>query len=1050
MAQIDWTGAVNGYFDNASYWSGGAVPGASDDAILNAPGAAFTVTSNANETVHGVQTAANATLDVTAGVFTAYAGTDGGVNAGTIEVGEVGGPSASFTFGGTLDNTGTVAIYNKPGSYVPVLTIGAAGAALSGGGQVELTGSTIVTGAAAGVTLTNIDNTITAQGFFGDHKLALVNEAAGVIDGAGGRLYINTGTSLITNAGLIESSGSNTQIQSSVANTGTLEAAGGGRLFLYGQGAGETIDDSAGGVILAADGSTVFLAQATIVGGYLRTAGTGVIEAAGHVDTLDGTTSAVTNEGTVVIQNNNSLALEGTIANTGAIELDGRYFYSLPAATLAIGAGGATLSGGGQILLTNAGNDVITGAGGGAMLVNIDNTISGAGKIGLGDGNLTLVNGAGGVIDSNLSNSRGLTINTGSNVVTNAGLIEANGVGLVLHGTVAGAGTIAAIGANVALQSADIIGGALTSSGAGKIVAVGNGRLDGSASAVSNAGQFYVEPGATLTVQGSIANSGTIDVGGPSAVAVLAIDPAGVTLSGGGLVAVGPSSAIEGAGGTAATLVNAGDTITGTGTIFATNLVIDNLKGGAIGSHGAGALTLESVYQIVNNGVLAGTGAGGLSIENTYVDQSGGGVTYAGDGSKVVLGGGAIENGTLLTAGSGVIVNEGTLEAGSRRGGGHLSIHNALIDQRLGGEILAEERSTVVLSGADIIGGTLATSRDGKIVTGLGLNILDGTSGEVLNTATVTVSGGTELGLEGAIDNVGRIAVGGSIKGASLSANVDVTLSGGGTIAASKLATNSLFGAATTAVTVTNIDNHIATAGTLGNANLTLINQSGGVIQSHKAASLTIDTGSNILVNAGTIKAVSFLAIQSAVDNTGHLVVEGGDMRIAAAVTGSGTATIDGGTLQFMAGFDENVTFTHRNPHQTGVLELARPVSYTGTVIGFEDELILDGIHGGTASFSGSATRGVLTVSDGATTASIHLKGDYVGVQFAVGQDSSGDAVVTIAPAGHGGHAATPPPHAFVAAMASFVPTAAGPVHLHPPTERLAPLALAGPRAAMA
>ncbi|HEY5008453.1 MAG TPA: hypothetical protein VII42_10635, partial [Caulobacteraceae bacterium] len=86
MAEIHWLKPVGDSFSDALDWSGGRVPGPADDAILDAGGmgsAPYAVIVSTRETVVSIQTAANATLDVDAGMFTAAAGSGAGINAGT-------------------------------------------------------------------------------------------------------------------------------------------------------------------------------------------------------------------------------------------------------------------------------------------------------------------------------------------------------------------------------------------------------------------------------------------------------------------------------------------------------------------------------------------------------------------------------------------------------------------------------------------------------------------------------------------------------------------------------------------------------------------------------------------------------------------------------------------------------------------------------------------------------------------------------------------------------------------------------------------------------
>ena len=69
----------------------------------------------------------------------------------------------------------------------------------------------------------------------------------------------------------------------------------------------------------------------------------------------------------------------------------------------------------------------------------------------------------------------------------------------------------------------------------------------------------------------------------------------------------------------------------------------------------------------------------------------------------------------------------------------------------------------------------------------------------------------------------------------------------------------------------------------------------------------------------------------------------------------------------------------------------------------------------GEATFSGNASSGILTVSDGTRTASIKLADDYRTTHFTASSDGQGGTIVVGST-----DAASIPPHAFVAAMASL------------------------------
>ena len=139
--------------------------------------------------------------------------------------------------------------------------------------------------------------------------------------------------------------------------------------------------------------------------------------------------------------------------------------------------------------------------------------------------------------------------------------------------------------------------------------------------------------------------------------------------------------------------------------------------------------------------------------------------------------------------------------------------------------------------------------------------------------------------------------------------------------------------------------------------------------------------------------------IASPLANTGTLyAVTAGSLTLEGAVSGAGTARINGGTLYAKAAFSENVTFTGT----TGVLELAHSQTYTGKVSGLStkgtsslDLLDIVFTKGVTkATYSGSKSSGILTVTDGTHTAKITLLGNYTLSTFKVSDDTHGGTSV--------------------------------------------------------
>jgi len=138
------------------------------------------------------------------------------------------------------------------------------------------------------------------------------------------------------------------------------------------------------------------------------------------------------------------LPLGGTVNNTGTIAISSGGAES----DLEILIRGATLQGGGQLVLSDYTQNFVFGGDASAVLDNVDNTISGAGQ--LGNGQLTLRNE--GVIDATGNNP--LVIDTGTNAIVNSGCLEASGAGrLVVNSAVNGGGT-AEIGGSGSIEFA--------------------------------------------------------------------------------------------------------------------------------------------------------------------------------------------------------------------------------------------------------------------------------------------------------------------------------------------------------------------------------------------------------------------------------------------------------------------------------------------------------------------------------------------------------------------------------------------------------------------
>jgi len=250
------------------------------------------------------------------------------------------------TFTGTITNGGSITL-NGGG----VLQIGKGGPklpptiTLTGGGPVTLAGGTIL----------GVQNTA------GNYpRLINVNNAIS------GRGTISTLSSLDNRATINANVASSTLTITDVhiTNSGTLQASGGGILTLAGTGVGLSSSvtntpraGGQGGSILAGNGSTVNLSKVSVTGGFLDTAGTGVMNATGDVGLSNltingsynvgaGTTTGITGR----VRNNGTIAVPRGGTLKGASLINGNKVEAAAGSTVTLSdfnqTGGTTLADG--------------------------------------------------------------------------------------------------------------------------------------------------------------------------------------------------------------------------------------------------------------------------------------------------------------------------------------------------------------------------------------------------------------------------------------------------------------------------------------------------------------------------------------------------------------------------------------------------------------------------------------------------------------------------------------------------------------------------------
>jgi hypothetical protein len=319
----------------------------------------------------------------------------------------------------------------------------------------------------------------------------------GTLSSRGGALELE---SPVNNSGTITADNGSVYIDATVNNSGTIEANF-GKLYIR----NTTLALSS--LVEAINSGQINLYSATLTGGpaTLTTASAGTVWTFDRGSVFDGSAATLNTAAFVIINDNTALTLRGAINNSGDLQLSGG---NTNATDLLID-GNVTLSGGGQITTSGGTQDIITGTSAAATLTNVDNLIEGS--VQLGNGELTLINQASGVINGTGGN---LVINTGASTITNAGLLEASGGGeLDIHGVLNNSGT----------------------------VAVNNGFVVDYTDA-NNSGTMTANAG-TLYLEGAVSNSGAITAAGGNIIVLGSISgPGSTSISSGTLEFDAPAS----------------------------------------------------------------------------------------------------------------------------------------------------------------------------------------------------------------------------------------------------------------------------------------------------------------------------------------------------------------------------------------------------------------------------------------------------------------------------------------------------------------------------
>ncbi len=825
--------------------------------------------------------------------------------------------------GGTVVNQGTITWANGGNIYVPgtltnngTLTVDGTSSmsfgVIVGGTITTQTGAQITSGTLDGVTINGSwqlvgDNSVTVQGGLTlNGTLTLGNASTiGYLNFSGTQTLGGTATVVFgsTNNGnyynglFVTTTGTTLTIGPNVTVSGALGYIG----YVVYQGNSSGNVDNQGTI------------QANVSGGMIGVNGTGD-QIAGNLEALNGAT----------------LSVSGTLANTGTVSVDG---------TSALAFGGTMIGG---TITTQTGAQITSGTLDGV-------TINGSWQL-VGDNSVTVQGG--------LTLNGTLTLGNASTIgyLNFSGTQTLGGTATVVFGStnngnyynglfVTTTGTTLTIGPNVTVSGAlGYIGYVVyqgNSSGnvdnQGTIQAnVSGGMIGVNGTGDQIAGNLEALNGATLSVSGTLANTGTVSVDGTSALAFggtmiggTITTQTGAQITGGTLDGVTVNGNWQVTGDKAVT-VQDGLTLNGTLMLGNTNSIgyLTFSGTGTLGGTGNvvfGSTTYSYSYYTNYNGLFVTPSGTTLTIgPNVTVTGAVGyiGYAYVGNGSYQGNSGGNVDNqGTIqanVNGGTVTVNGAGDQIAGSLEAlnGATLSVSGTLANT---GTVSVDGTSELALSGT-MIGGTITTQTGAQITGGT----LDG----------VTVNGNWQVTGDKAVTVQDGLTLNGTLMLGNTNSIGYLTFSGTGTLGGTG---NVVFGSTTYSysyytnynglfvtpsgttltigpnVTVTGAVGYIGYAyvgngsyqgnsgGNVDNQGTIQANVSGGTIVVNSANNQ--NTGNLEVFNGAT------LSVQGAMSSAGTLLAAGGGtLDIDGTLTNTGLINADSGTIAIAGGVSMNAS----------------------------------------------------------------------------------------------------------------------------------------------
>ena len=910
---ITWNGSSGTDWTNTGNWTGGVLPGLSDDidiptGLTNYPDSnvsgsyqSLTIASGASVTLAGNMTITNAVV----------------VN-GIITVGSHAFSSASISGTGSVTvSTGSVTTTGD--LTVTTLTFTEAGSATVGGNFTP----TSFTANTSTVTLNNTGN-VTGLTF------STLNVMAGTRTVTSSPLTAGT---LTVSGGTLAVGGTNFQAVSAAVGAAVTVGAGGlfsttGALTVNG---GGSVTASGTGTVTVGNGLTVNGTGTISMGTGTLTVSTGGMALNGSGSVTSGGTgaNAITVTGNLVWTNSSSAV---NITGSGALNVTGTLSMDT-SSTGSVSVAGGGMQVGGSLTETAAtnGNITVTGA------VGIMGQLTNYSLLQVTSGNLT-VSGAG--ANSNSGTITTVTSGTQSytGAMTNSGTIS--GFDLVTFGgNVTGAGTINS-GTGGVTFAGSYTGGTLNGSTAGVLTFQGNtvlGTLTPNSSTVTFSGTVTPQ---TFDSNGQALPPVTINKGVGN---VLRLVTSNVTQTAG--------SSLTMTAGTLDLATNTRSWTLQTGLTVGTNTILDvgagsllggqavTVSGSGVMTHTSGTLNVSSLTYSSSAASTLGTGT--VTVSGSLTVNGSGSLTQTGlsaldsVGSISVSAGtmswdSALNGGTLVLAGSMAVSGTGTLSLGNKTVTGVTNI--------------AETGGTVNFQGSNVTTGGLSVTAG---AVNFGSSVITDSGDAVVSTGGVVTAGTGLIHMTGAGTNL-NVGTSGPICDVSVENNVTVTGAGSATDVGALTVT----GAGSLAVGGNNFQSTSATI----SGPVTVGSGLAGVFSTSGA--MTIATTGSVAAVAGTSGAVT-VGNALTVNGTGSVSVVNGGLMVNA---GGLTVTAAGGSVSSTGSGAISITGSTSNAGtiNSGTGGVTFAGSYTGGT--------LNGSTAGVLTFQGSTVLGTFTPNSSTVT----------------------------------------------------------------------------------